>query len=295
MPATGPHVGLFMPQLRMTFATIEERVRAAEAAGFHSAWFMDHMAAPLNREWDTFEAWTVTSALAMRTETIRLGHLVLCDAFRHPVLLAKMAATLDVISGGRLELGIGWGSVPDELPDYGFGTDGAPVRAEKLGETLQILELLFTGEPVSFAGRHYRLHDATARPRPVAGRVPIHLGGAGPRLTMPLVARYADWWNCPSYAADRMAELRPLAGKARVSAQHPVGLAPSRAARDEVEAVAERRFGSWGGLVCGTPDEVAAALRKEVHAGVELFVLQFHDFGTPETVDLFAREVLPQL
>src|SRR5947207_5667097 len=167
MPDTGPRFGLFMPQLRMTFATIEERVRAAEAAGFHSAWFMDHMAAPLNREWDTFEAWTVASALAMRTETIRLGHLVLCDAFRHPVLLAKMAATLDVISGGRLELGIGWGSVPDELPDYGFGPEPPAVRAAKLRETLAILDLMFAGEMFDYAGAHYTLKRAIGRPVPV--------------------------------------------------------------------------------------------------------------------------------
>ena len=76
---------------------------------------MDHFAAPMAPEVDTFEGWTVATALAARTSTIRIGHLVLCDPFRHPVLLAKMAATFDVISGGRLELGIGWGSVPDEL------------------------------------------------------------------------------------------------------------------------------------------------------------------------------------
>jgi alkanesulfonate monooxygenase SsuD/methylene tetrahydromethanopterin reductase-like flavin-dependent oxidoreductase (luciferase family) len=291
----GPHVGVFLPQLRMSFATIEERVLAAEEAGFHSVWFMDHLAAPAAPEADCFEGWTLACAVGARTSAIRIGHLVLCNQFRHPALLAKMAATLDVLTGGRLELGIGWGSVREELRSWGIGDEPAAVRADRLRETLEILRLLFTGERVSYHGRHYRLDGVVARPSPVAGTVPIHIGGGGPRLTMPLVREFADWWNCPSYAVARLDALRPLAGDARVSVQHPVGLAPSSAAREEVAATARRRFGSWGGLICGTPDEVAAALRAEADAGVELFVLQFSDFGTPDTLRLFATEVLPAL
>src|SRR5882757_9615416 len=111
---TQPWFGLYLPQLRMSFDRIVERTLAAEAAGFDSVWLMDHLVAPRAPEVDTFEGWTIATALAARTSTIRIGHLVLCDPFRHPVLLAKMAATFDVISNGRLELGIGWGSVPDE-------------------------------------------------------------------------------------------------------------------------------------------------------------------------------------
>ena len=120
-----PWFGIYLPQLRMRFDRILERTLAAEAAGFDSVWLMDHFTAPLAPEVDTFEGWTIATALAARTSTIRIGHLVLCDPFRHPVLLAKMAATLDVISGGRLELGIGWGSVPDELETFGFGPEPA--------------------------------------------------------------------------------------------------------------------------------------------------------------------------
>lgn len=296
-PAVAPvRVGVFLPQLRMDFDTIEARVRAAEALGFDSVWFMDHLAAPLARQHDCFEAWTLVSALAARTTTIRLGHLVLCGPLRHPAVLAKMAATVDVISGGRLELGIGWGSVAEELHDYGFGDEPAAVRAAKLAETLEILELLFTGEPVDYAGRYYQLEGAVCRPRPVHGRLPVHIGGAGRTLTMPLVTRFADWWNCPSYAVERLAELRPLAGdRARLSVQHPIGLAPSSAARQAVVEQAERRFGGWGGLIAGTPDEVAGALRAELELGVELLVLQFSDFGEPDTLELFAKEVLPAL
>jgi alkanesulfonate monooxygenase SsuD/methylene tetrahydromethanopterin reductase-like flavin-dependent oxidoreductase (luciferase family) len=110
---------------------------------------------------------------------------------------------------------------------------------------------------------------------------------------MPLVGEFADWWNCPGYALDRLDELRPLAGRARISTQHPIGLALDAAARDDVIATAHRRFGSWGGVIAGTADEVARELTAEVKRGVEGFVLQFSDFGTPETIEHFMREVVP--
>jgi len=111
---------------------------------------------------------------------------------------------------------------------------------------------------------------------------------------MPLVRDHADWWNCPSYAIDRLEELRPLAGDARVSAQHPIALAAHERERAAVKATAERRFGAWGGLVAGTAPEVADALGAEVvDHGVEGFVLQFTDFGTPETLARFMEDVAP--
>jgi alkanesulfonate monooxygenase SsuD/methylene tetrahydromethanopterin reductase-like flavin-dependent oxidoreductase (luciferase family) len=277
----------------MGFDRILERTLVAEAAGFDSVWLMDHFTAPMAPEVDTFEGWTVATALAARTSTIRIGHLVLCDPFRHPVLLAKTAATFDVISGGRLELGIGWGSVPSELETFGFGPEPAAARAARLRETLEILDLMFTGEPFDYAGEFHTLRGATGRPVPVQTRVPVHIGGGGPKLTMPLVAEFADWWNCPGYALDRIEELRPLAGNARISAQHPIGLAADASDRDDAIATVNRRFGSWGGVIAGTADEVAAALITEVERGVEGFVCQFSDFGTPATVERFMRDVVP--
>jgi len=279
----------------MSFATIEAKVRSAEELGYHSVWLMDHLAAPAAPQHDTLEGWTLAAALAARTSSVRLGHLVTANPLRHPAVLAKMAATVDVVSGGRLELGLGWGSLEDELVTYGIGIASRPTRAAQLGEAIEVIELMFTGEPFDYAGRHFRLKGAVGRPRPLAGRVPVHIGGAGRRLTLPLVARHADWWNCPSYAVDQLEELRPLAGKARVSVQHPVGLAPSTAARAEVEQLTTKRFGAWGGIVTGTPDDVAASLARERRAGVELFILQFHDFATADTLARFAREVIPAL
>jgi alkanesulfonate monooxygenase SsuD/methylene tetrahydromethanopterin reductase-like flavin-dependent oxidoreductase (luciferase family) len=218
---------------------------------------------------------------------------VTCDPFRHPAVLAKMAVTLDVLSGGRLELGLGWGSVDAELRMFGIDAGPAAERGARLRETLEILRRMFAGEPFDYSGVHYELAGAIGRPVPLQHRVPVHIGGAGPKLTMPLVREFADWWNCPSYAAGRLAEVRELAGEARVSVQHPVGLAVSEADRDEVSALTQRRFGSWGGVVTGTADEVAGALVADVDLGARGFVLQFHDFGATATLERFMAEVAP--
>ncbi|MBK5288621.1 MAG: LLM class flavin-dependent oxidoreductase [Acidimicrobiia bacterium] len=280
----------------MSFTTILERTLAAEAAGFESVWLMDHLAAPAADELDTFEGWTLAAALAARTTTIRIGHLVTCDPFRHPALLAKMAATVDSISNGRLELGLGWGSVPDELNQFGIGSGGPRERAERLGESLEILDLMFRGERFDYSGNSFDLHGAIGRPVPVQDpHPPIHIGGAGPLLTMPLVRAHADWWNCPSYAIERLDELLPLAGSARVSTQHPVALAATGAERDEVVALGERRFGAWGGLVGGVAPEIVDVLGSEAAAGVEGFVIQLTDFGQPDTIERFMDEVASHL
>ena len=284
--------GVFLPQLRMSFEALLERALAAEAAGFDSVWFMDHLAAPALPEADCLEGFTVATAVAAKSSRIRIGHLVLCDAFRHPALLAKMAATLDVISGGRFELGIGWGSVPGELEAFGFGAAPAAERAARLAETIEVLRALWTGERVSHRGRFFSLDGALARPRPLQAPLPIHVGGAGAKLTLPLAAKVGSWWNCPSYAADRLAELAPRVAPARISVQHPVGFVRSESERAAVWALAERRFGAWGGLLVGTADELAARFAAEAALGAERFVLQFHDFGQPDTLAAFAREVV---
>jgi alkanesulfonate monooxygenase SsuD/methylene tetrahydromethanopterin reductase-like flavin-dependent oxidoreductase (luciferase family) len=225
---------------------------------------------------------------------LRIGHLVLCCSFRHPSVLAKEVVSLDHLSGGRFELGIGWGSVPGELARFGLPGEDAATRSARLDECLTVLAALFTGKPVDHEGAFYTLRGAQMRPRPLARRVPIVIGGGGPRLTMPLVARHADWWNCPTYAAERLDELKPLAGTARISSQHVVGLAATAADLDAVTAVAERRFGGWGGgLITGTPGQVAASLAALSARGVERFYLQFSDFAAPETLACFGAEVIP--
>lgn len=293
MDATQLRFGVFLPQIAMRFEALRDRTRLVEELGYDTLWLMDHLWTPGANEADCLEAWTCATALAALTERIRVGHMVLCNAFRHPALLAKMSATLDHVSGGRLDLGLGWGSVPDELAAFGIGDEAPAVRAARLDEAIRVLRLLWSGERVSHEGRFYRLRDAIARPRPLQARIPLHIGGAGPRLTLPLVARHADWWNCMSTGVARLAELRPLAGSARVSVQHPVALAASEDELPAVRARAERRFAGWGGALVGTAADLARALADEARSGVEGFVLAFHDGGAPETLERFARDVIP--
>jgi alkanesulfonate monooxygenase SsuD/methylene tetrahydromethanopterin reductase-like flavin-dependent oxidoreductase (luciferase family) len=288
-----PEFWLYLPQMRMSFATITERARGAEEAGFDGLALMDHFAPPGLPGADMYDAMTTAAVIAAATSRLRIGHLVLCSSFRHPCVLAKELTSLDHLSGGRCELGIGWGSVPGELARFGLPDEDARTRSARLDEYLQVLEALFSGEPVDHDGTFFTLRGAQLRPPPLAGRIPVVIGGGGAKLTMPLVARYADWWNCPGYAFDRLAELQPLAGSARTSTQHPVGLAAGAADLPEVTALTQRRFGGWGGLITGTADDVAGSLAALRARGVQRFYLQFSDFAGPGTLARFGADVIP--
>jgi alkanesulfonate monooxygenase SsuD/methylene tetrahydromethanopterin reductase-like flavin-dependent oxidoreductase (luciferase family) len=280
---------LFLPQMRMPLDAIVERARAAEAAGFEGVALMDHLAPPMAAGHDMWEAMTAATWLLARTDRLVVGHLVLCDALRHPAVLARQAVTLDHASGGRFELGIGSGSVPDELDTFGVGMAPGPERVARLGETLDVLRALWTGEPVDHDGRFFRLHEAQQRPAPTR-RIPIVVGGIGKR-TLELVSKHADWWNVPIHELGRIEERRPLAGDARVSVQTMVALVASEAERAEVAAVVDRRFGRGGmGMrpVVGTADELADHFRTLRDRGVERFYVWFADFAPPATLTRFA-------
>ncbi len=162
--------GVALPQLRASFDEMLQRALVAERTGFDSIWIMDHLVPehPLGYDGklNSFEGWTFATALAAGTSRIRVAHTVLCDGFRHPALLARMIATLDVISGGRFELGIGWGShvTADELRRYGYGTPSNRDRADRIRETLDIVRLMLACQPFDYDGRHFQLRDALARP-----------------------------------------------------------------------------------------------------------------------------------
>ncbi|HEX7094539.1 MAG TPA: LLM class flavin-dependent oxidoreductase, partial [Acidimicrobiales bacterium] len=184
-PAREVRFSLFIPQMRMSFDTIIERVRAAEAAGFDGVALMDHLAPPGLPGADMYDGFVTAAALAMSTERLRICHLVACASFRHPAVLTRMAVSLDHLSGGRFDLGIGWGSVPDELDRFDVHPEPPSVRSRRLAETLDIFERLCTGEPVDHDGEFWHLRNAQQRPVPVNGRIPVLIGGGGPKLTMP--------------------------------------------------------------------------------------------------------------
>lgn len=284
---------LFLPQMRQPFGTILDKARAAEAAGFDGIALMDHLAPPGVPHTAVFDAFVTAAAVAAHTTRLRIGHLVLCDGFRHPAVLAKEAVTLDHCSGGRFDLGIGWGSVPDELHRFGVLDEPAAVRAARLAETLVVLERLFSGEAFDHDGRFFTMRDGQQQPTPVQAKIPVVIGGAGPRLTMPLVRAHADWWNCPSYGIDDLDALRPLVGAARISTQHPITLGRDAAHVADLALAARRRFADWGGTIEGTSSQVAEALAREAARGVERFYLMFTDFAAVDTLERFGHEVIP--
>jgi alkanesulfonate monooxygenase SsuD/methylene tetrahydromethanopterin reductase-like flavin-dependent oxidoreductase (luciferase family) len=284
---------LYLPQMRMSLDTIVERARAAEGAGFEGIGLMDHLAPPMALDQPMYEAMVTATWLAAHTTTLRIGHLVLCDAFRHPAVLAREAVSVDHASRGRFELGIGWGSVPAEMETFGVGSTEASERVGRLGETLEVIRSLWSGDPVDFSGRFHQIRAGAQRPTPL-GEIPIVIGGAGPR-TLELVAAYADWWNLPVYALDRLEKLRPRAGKARTSVQQMVAWVPSEEQRPDVEALVARRFPSWDGLAIGTGPELVEHFRGLRDRGVERFYVWFTDFADPATVRAFGAEVVAQV
>ena len=292
-PPPAPLFSLFMPQMRMTFDTILDKAQTVERVGFDGIALMDHLAPPGVASTAMYDGFVTAAAIATRTERIRIAHLVLCASFRHPAVLAKEAVSLDHLSGGRFDLGIGWGSVPDELERFDLNNEPPAVRSARMGETLEVLTKLFSGEVFDHDGRFWHMRAAQQQPTPVHGTLPVIIGGGGPKLTMPLVAKYAQWWNCPSYSVDDLDTLRPLVGSARISIQHPVTIARDAAGLAEVIGPARKRFGNWGGTIEGTPDAVAAMLIAEARKGVEHFYLMFTDFGSPAALELFGREVIP--
>lgn len=282
---------LFLPQMRFGVDDLVERARAAEQAGFGGLALMDHLAPPMAEQQPMYDAIATATWLAARTDRLKIGHLVLCDAMRHPAVLAKQAVTLDHCSGGRFELGIGWGSVPAELETFGVADPSPRSRVDRLAESLEIMEALWSGEVVDHAGEHFRLQGARQAPVP-SHEIPILIGGTGKR-TLGLVAKHADWWNVPLHSLGDVDELRPLAGNARLSVQIMVALVPDEALRDEITEVATRRFGVYGdGLVIGTAPEIAEHCAALGERGVERIYAWFADFAPAATLAAFGAGVI---
>jgi F420-dependent oxidoreductase-like protein len=186
----------------------------ADDGGFDTCWVFDHFAAlGADRTIDVFEAWTMLAAMAQATSRVRVGTLVTGNSHRHPGMLAKMAVSIDHLSGGRLEMGIGAGG--DEMVHDMFGLPLGSVkeRIEALDEACRILELLWTEPRVSFSGRHYRLDAAVANPKPLQRpRPPLWVASSGERRGLRVVAQHADVWINANQPGEAPAELARLGG-----------------------------------------------------------------------------------
>lgn len=282
---------LFLPQMRMSLATMAERVQAAVDAGFEGVALMDHLAPPMAESQPMWDAMVAASWLGATT-TGTVGHLVLCDAFRHPAVLARQAVSLDHATGGRFELGIGWGSVPTEFPTFGVGSTEPKARVDRLTETLEVVQALWSGEVVSYEGEHHSLVDAQQTPAP-EHPIPIVIGGAGPR-TLGLVARFADWWNLPIHKLGQFDELREKVGDARPSLQERLTFVPEGADREELVGTALRRFGDTGHAK-GTAAELIEHFSQRADAGIERIYAWTSDFADPDTLAEFGETVIARL
>jgi alkanesulfonate monooxygenase SsuD/methylene tetrahydromethanopterin reductase-like flavin-dependent oxidoreductase (luciferase family) len=274
---------LFVPQVRLAAADITERALAAEASGFDGIAFIDHLEAPGLPGESIWEAMGIATWVAAKTERLRIGHLVLCDAFRHPAVLAKQAVTLSDASGGRFELGLGSGSWPAEFTRFDVGQQDPVARVEQLGRHLDLIRQYWGdgGEDDAAVQLPRRTHP-----------IPLVLGGSGPRL-MELVRKHADWWNLQANHIDRLARLAPAAGTARVSVQQMVGFARSGSDPDKVREVSARRFGNLGsGLVCGDADELTRHFAGLAAQRVERFYVWFSDFAAPDSLREFGESVI---
>ncbi len=263
--------GLDVAQQRLPWDEIVSRVQFAEELGFDGAWGFDHFQ-PMYGEGpgETFEGMTTLAALAGLTSRIRLGLLVTGVTYRHPSVFAAQAMTLDHASHGRLELSLGAAWFDKEHDELGIPFPSTAERFDLLEDALEILNRLFTGEPVSYDGKVVSLENAQLLPVPVQQpRPPVWIGGSGPKRTLPLVARYADVWhtwgtpNSLREANERIDELAAEAGRDPSAILRATSLS-----LDDLETT-RKHLGKWhdvgyGYLVCGWPEGGRAQIEEFV-------------------------------
>jgi len=286
------------------WATSVEIARKAEALGYDHLWVYDHVETVPRREpTHVFEAWTTLAALSQTTSRVGLGQLVTCAAYRNAGLLAKQAACLDVMSGGRLIFGLGAGWYHEEYEAYGWEYPSAGTRLALLEETLRAVRLLWTEEQTTFTGKHVTLHDAFCDPKPLQSLPPVWVGGGGERVTLRIAAELAD-------ATNWQVGLDQFVHKSKVLQEHC-----ERAGRDfnsiartlgpdcrlfDTEADVRRWLESpdggdlWPGSppddylrdnFVGTIEQVAEKVQSFVDAGATEFVLWFRDYPSTDSLE----------
>jgi alkanesulfonate monooxygenase SsuD/methylene tetrahydromethanopterin reductase-like flavin-dependent oxidoreductase (luciferase family) len=247
------------------------------------------------------ECFSLLAHAAGRAPGVRFGTLVLGQSFRNPALTAKIAATLQFLTGGRFVLGIGAGWKEDEYRAYGYLYPPASVRIAQLDEAAQIIRALWADAPATFTGVHYAVARAYCEPRPDPAPV-LMIGGAGEQRTLRVVARHADWWNADYYSpAEYARKLAVLHDHCRAIGRDPATIVPTyfatvSLARDPDAVVRNMPFSHRGEiyLVNGTPDDVTRKLEEFAALGVRHVQLSFMDFPSTEGLDLFLSDVLPR-
>lgn len=279
--------------------------QTAEAAGFSEVWLPDHLQTiPPSNEY-LFEAWTLLTAIARETSTIRIGQLVTGNGYRHPALQAKMASTLDVLSGGRLTFGIGAGWYQADYDAFGYEFLGAGQRLRQLREAVQVIQSLWTDELTTFDGAFYTVKDAYAQPKGVQEpRIPLMLAGGGEKVTLRIVAEFADACNLMASPAEvdrkleilrrHAAEVGRDFGSIRITATTAALLAETdEAAQAQLHpsmgAFYPGDFGSY--LLYGTAETIRERIEAYEKVGVSELVVGFHRATDPDAIHEFAQVV----
>jgi F420-dependent oxidoreductase-like protein len=311
--------GVFLPfyafrnekRASQLFNRLQAVVLDCERLGYSSVWLDDHL---MISNIPVLECWTALSALSSVTETIRLGTMVTCNSFRNPALLAKMAATVDNISDGRLELGIGAGVQKSEHDAYGFTFPSSKTRIERLSEAVEVIKKLWTEKKASYSGKHYRITDAVCEPKPLQKpHPPIVIGGGGEKLTLKVTAKHAnryDWGYIPSLELYKC-KLKILENHCKSVARSfddiekscwPEGqifLGENKKDVDEMvsqwvpEGVSLEDFMRTSFV--GTPEVLRRQIRQYLNLGVTQFMLFFGDLPDLNGLRLFAEKVIPMI
>jgi alkanesulfonate monooxygenase SsuD/methylene tetrahydromethanopterin reductase-like flavin-dependent oxidoreductase (luciferase family) len=301
--------GVRVHQSGYSYKSLRRIWQDADRLGYYSASLYDLLNIP------TLECWTTLSALAAETRQVRLVTMVLANLYRLPALLAKMAATLDVISGGRLELGIGAGGGGGDHLASGYEFPSTSVRVEMLEEAVALIKKLWADTRVDFEGRYYALKGATIDPTPVQRpHPPVLIGGHGEKYLLRAVARHADLCNIGSEMSleEHRAKLAVLEEHCRkvgrdvseieVTHNTRVLITESNAEFNKLVAqqAANARMSegdyraSLAGAITGTPEQCFQQLKPYVDGGISYFFLVFPDPVPSESLELFAREVMPR-
>jgi F420-dependent oxidoreductase-like protein len=311
--------GAFVPQgWKMELAGIDdpadkwrtavEITELAEELGYHSIWVYDHFHnIPRPAHETVFECWTVMAALSQRTSRIRLGQMVSCAAYRSPAYVAKVTSTIDVLSDGRLDWGIGAGWYEHEFRAYGYGFPAPKDRIRVLRETVEIVKSMWTEPDTTYEGRHFQVRGAQCDPKPQQRpHPPIWIGGGGEQLTLRVVARHADVSNFGG-KPDEWAHKREVLKEhcraiGRDEEEIRKSWSPEVLVREN-EADLEAAGGSlWGepfeswrrGNLVGTPEQVAEKVQTYVDLGCTAFVPWCRDYPDTESLRLFAERVIPE-
>jgi F420-dependent oxidoreductase-like protein len=315
-----PKFGAFVPQgwkldlvgiadPAAQYEAMSRAAREAERAGLDSAWVYDHFhTVPTAEAEATFEAWTTMAALARDTSTIRLGQMCTCNSYRRPSLLAKMSSCVDAMSNGRLIVGIGAGWYQEEFEAYGYEFPETPTRLRMLGEAVQVLKAMWTQDRAGFQGTYYRLEGAINRPRPVQQpHPPLWIAGGGEKVTLHLVARYADGCNLGGDPATVRRKLEVLKRHCdelgrdydrltKSTCLEPLivgnGAEVKRVVADTMRRTGETEA-SLRGPYTGPPEVVAARLRELVELGIDYFIAYLPNGVEEGAIERFAREVVP--